>query len=157
MSSTKFSLSLSLALGLLLVPVGAIAEDSAAVSQPARAEAAAEAAAPAEAAAGVQAGLATVALALPQASDTAGASSEVTLVADEELALTRGREQLVIANQSMLAVTSGNVIKGDYSAGDVDISDNALSNFNGFGNILINTGAQVSLQTGMNVTLNLGQ
>ena len=64
---------------------------------------------------------------------------------------------MVVTNQSLVAITSGNVINGDYAAGNVSISDNALSNFNGLGNLLINTGAQVSLQTGMNVTINVNQ
>jgi hypothetical protein len=34
-------------------------------------------------------------------------------------------------------------------------SDNALSNFNGLGNIMINTGSQVNLQSGMNITINV--
>ena len=38
----------------------------------------------------------------------------------------------------------------------VSLSDNALSGFNGVGNVLINTGAQVSLQAGMNLTINIG-
>jgi hypothetical protein len=33
----------------------------------------------------------------------------------------------------------------------------AFSNFNGIGNILINTGSQNSLQTGMNLTINVDQ
>ena len=60
-------------------------------------------------------------------------------------------------NQTLVAITSGNVIAGDYVAGNVSLSDNALSNFSGIGNVLINTGAQVSLQTGMNVTINVGE
>ena len=75
---------------------------------------------------------------------------------DEELGALRGGEGVVVANQTLVAITSGNVIAGDYSAGSVSLSDFALSNFNGLGNLLINTGAQVSLQTGMNLTINVG-
>jgi hypothetical protein len=39
----------------------------------------------------------------------------------------------------------------------VSLSDNALSSFNGLGNIVINTGSQVSVQSGMNVTINVSQ
>jgi hypothetical protein len=67
----------------------------------------------------------------------------------------RGGESVVVTNQTLTAITSGNIIEGNYSAGNVSLSDNAFSNFNGLGNVLINTGAQVSLQTGMNVTINV--
>ena len=75
---------------------------------------------------------------------------------DTELNTLRGGESLVITNQTMDSIVSGNVLKGDYTAGAVTLSDFALSNFNGVGNLLINTGAQVSAQSGMNLTINLG-
>lgn len=78
-------------------------------------------------------------------------------VSDETLVTLRGGEALTVANQTLVAITSGNVINGDYAAGSVSLSDFALSNFNGLGNLLINTGAQVSLQTGMNLTINVGE
>lgn len=77
------------------------------------------------------------------------------MLTNEELETLRGGETLVITNQTLNAITSGNVLNGDYSAGAVTLSDNALSNFNGVGNLLINTGAQVSVQSGMNLTINL--
>jgi hypothetical protein len=103
------------------------------------------------------------------AKDTAATAGPSTLVqpaenvgdpaalSDEALAQLRGGEAMVVTNQTLVAITSGNVINGNYAAGNVSISDNALSNFNGLGNLLINTGAQVSLQTGMNVTINVSQ
>ena len=75
---------------------------------------------------------------------------------DNELETLRGGQSLVITNQTMESIVSGNVLKGDYTAGAVTLSDFALSNFNGVGNLLINTGAQVSAQSGMNLTINLG-
>ena len=78
-------------------------------------------------------------------------------LSDNELDVLRGGEAIVLSNQTLVAITSGNVINGDYIAGNVTLSDFALSNFNGVGNILINTGAQVSLQTGMNLTINVGE
>jgi hypothetical protein len=75
---------------------------------------------------------------------------------DSELDTQRGGQSLVITNQTMDSIVSGNVLKGDYTAGAVTLSDFALSNFNGVGNLLINTGAQVSAQSGMNLTINLG-
>ncbi len=79
------------------------------------------------------------------------------VISNEELGELRGGQGVVLSDQTLVAITSGNVIHGDYVAGDVSLSDNALSNFNGLGNVLINTGAQVSLQTGMSVTINVGE
>jgi hypothetical protein len=79
------------------------------------------------------------------------------MVSNEELDQQRGGEAIVIANQTLSAVTQGNVLNGGFVAGSVNLTDSALSNFNGVGNILINTGAQVSLQTGMNLTINIGE
>ncbi len=75
---------------------------------------------------------------------------------DSELDTQRGGQSLVITNQTMDSIVAGNILKGDYTAGAVTLSDFALSNFNGVGNLLINTGAQVSAQSGMNLTINLG-
>jgi hypothetical protein len=75
---------------------------------------------------------------------------------DEELGEERGGATVMVANQSLVAITAGNVLTGGYSAGSVSLSDFALSNFNGIGNLMINTGAQVNLQTGMNLTINVG-
>lgn len=77
------------------------------------------------------------------------------MLTNDELDSLRGGETLVITNQTLNAITSGNILNGDYAAGAVTLSDNALSNFNGVGNLLINTGAQVSVQSGMNLTINL--
>ena len=79
------------------------------------------------------------------------------LLNDSELDAQRGGEALVITNQTLTAITQGNVLNGGFVAGNVSLSDSALSSFNGVGNILINTGAQVSLQTGMNLTINIGE
>ena len=78
------------------------------------------------------------------------------MLADTELDTLRGGQSLVITNQTMDSIVSGNILNGDYTAGSVALSDFALSNFNGVGNLLINTGAQVSAQSGMNLTINLG-
>jgi hypothetical protein len=78
------------------------------------------------------------------------------MLKDNELDTLRGGQSLVITNQTMDSLVSGNVLNGDYTAGSVALSDFALSNFNGVGNLLINTGAQVSAQSGMNLTINLG-
>ena len=85
------------------------------------------------------------------------ASDEPDALDDAELSTLRGGEALLVSNQTLVAITSGNVINGNYTAGNVSLSDHALSSFNGVGNILINTGGQVSLQTGMNLTINVGE
>jgi hypothetical protein len=79
------------------------------------------------------------------------------MLSNEELIEQRGGEQLIVTNQTLTAITQGNVLNGGFVAGDVTLSDSALSSFNGVGNILINTGAQVSLQTGMNLTINVNE
>lgn len=75
-------------------------------------------------------------------------------LSDEELDAARGGSTIVVGNQTLNAVNSGGVINGDFSAGSISLADNALTNFNGFGNLVINTGAQNNLQSGMNVTIN---
>jgi hypothetical protein len=67
-----------------------------------------------------------------------------------------GGAATVTANQTVTAVTSHNVLNGDYTAGSVTLSGEALANFDGFGNFAINTGAQVSIQSAMSVTINVG-
>lgn len=67
----------------------------------------------------------------------------------------RGGEAIVIGNQQLSAIMQGSVLNGDYSAGTISLSDNALSNFTGIGNVLINSGALNNLQSGMNVTINI--
>ena len=100
----------------------------------------------------------TASTAQPSAAVQPPAEAEAPVaLPDSALDELRGGESVVVTNQTLVAITSGNVINGDYAAGNVSISDNALSNFNGLGNLLINTGAQVSLQTGMNVTINVNQ
>jgi hypothetical protein len=76
-------------------------------------------------------------------------------VVDAELGDQRGGDSAAVGNQIMNAATTGNVINGNYTAGGITVSDNALSAFSGLGNIVINTGAQVSVQSGMNITVNL--
>jgi hypothetical protein len=81
-------------------------------------------------------------------------STSMDLISDETLDALRGGNAITVGNQTLVAVNSGGVINGDFSAGAVNLSDNAFSGFNGFGNLVINTGAQNNLQSGMNVTIN---
>lgn len=74
---------------------------------------------------------------------------------DGDLDQQRGGQGIVVSSQALTAISQGSVLNGSFSAGAVSISDNALSNFNGIGNILINTGALNNLQSGMNVTINI--
>lgn len=73
----------------------------------------------------------------------------------DELAEMRGGEQTAVSQQNFISDNSGGTIGGDFTAGDVSISDNALSNFNGLGNIVINTGAQSTLQAALGVSINI--
>ncbi len=91
------------------------------------------------------------------ATEPAAEPAEFASVSDDELGGLRGGESMTIANQTLVAITSGNVIGGDYIGGSVSLSDFALSNFNGVGNLLINTGGQVSIQSGMNLIINVGE
>lgn len=77
------------------------------------------------------------------------------LLSEAELATTRGGQTLIINNQTLKAITSGNVIGGDYVAGDISFNDDAFANFAGIGNFTINTGAQNNLQTAMILTVNV--
>lgn len=76
------------------------------------------------------------------------------LLSLEDLSQTRGGQTVIVNNQTLTAITAGNSI-GDYIAGAINFSDNALSNFTGIGNFTLNTGAQNNLQTGMILTINI--
>jgi hypothetical protein len=73
---------------------------------------------------------------------------------DDDLGDLRGGASIVIGNQTLVAISTGSVLNGNFTAGAVSLTDNAFSNFNGFGNLVINTGALNNLQSGMNVTIN---
>ena len=73
---------------------------------------------------------------------------------DGDLGELRGGAALVIGTQTLVAISTGSVLNGNFTAGAVSLTDNAFSNFNGFGNLVINTGALNNLQSGMNVTIN---
>jgi hypothetical protein len=77
------------------------------------------------------------------------------ILSDEALGELRGGQALTLSNQTLHAISTGSVLNGDYTAGAINLTDNALSSFNGFGNVVINTGAQNNLQAGMNITINL--
>lgn len=83
--------------------------------------------------------------------------TESDAVADDDLLLLRGGETIVVGNQTLTAISNGNAFNGNYVAGNIALTDNALSNFNGIGNVLMNTGAQNNLQSAMNVTINIAE
>ncbi len=82
-------------------------------------------------------------------------SVDVPSLVDSDLDQERGGQAIIVSNQSLTAISQGSVLNGSFQAGAVSISDNAFSNFNGIGNIMINTGALNNLQSGMNVTINI--
>lgn len=91
----------------------------------------------------------------PQAPATTAQQSASPLMSMDELDELRGGTQIAINDQTFLSENTGNTINGDFTAGDVNLSDNSLSSFNGLGNIVINTGAQSALQAGLGVTINI--
>jgi hypothetical protein len=91
----------------------------------------------------------------PEASLTPVA--EDSTLADDDLLQMRGGQAIVVGNQTLTAISNGNAFNGNYIAGSIALTDNALSNFNGLGNLVINTGAQNNLQSAMNVTINFAQ
>ncbi len=93
--------------------------------------------------------------AAPQAPATTAQPSVSPLMSMDELDELRGGTQIAINEQTFNSDNTGNTINGDYTAGDVNLSDNSLSSFNGLGNIVINTGAQSALQAGLGVTINI--
>jgi hypothetical protein len=92
--------------------------------------------------------------ATPASASPAGSTGTLS---NDDLDKLRGGEEIVVSDQNLNALTTGNLINGNNTAGNVSISDMAFSNFSGVGNILINTGSQNSLQTGMNITINVDQ
>lgn len=80
-----------------------------------------------------------------------------SILSPEELNSMSSGNQIAINNQALIAENTGNTINGDYTAGDVNFSDDAFSSFNGLGNIVVNTGAQSSLQAGMSITINVNE
>jgi hypothetical protein len=82
---------------------------------------------------------------------------EDDILKDGDLLQMRGGHAIVVGNQTLTAISNGNAFTGNYTAGSIALADNALSNFNGLGNLVINTGAQNNLQSAMNVTINFAQ
>jgi hypothetical protein len=60
----------------------------------------------------------------------------------------------LLTNQNLTATNSGNsIVATSVRSGDVNLSDNALSGFNGVGNFVINTGANNNLQGSISVNV----
>ncbi len=91
----------------------------------------------------------------PITSPVSPPSSPHWVVSEAELSSLRGGEMIAVGNQTLIGITQGNILNGDYTAGSVAISENALSNFSGVGNLVINTGGQVTLQSGLNLVINV--
>jgi hypothetical protein len=91
------------------------------------------------------------------ASVTVEQPAAAEMLSDDDLQILRGGQAIVLSNQTLTAIANGNVLNGNYIAGQISLTDNALSNFNGMGNFVINTGAQNNLQSAMNVTINFAQ
>jgi len=103
------------------------------------------------------AGLWAAAAALPAlAADPPDSKSRAALPLDELADIRAGQESTVdvLSNQQLTATNSGNtIVAGAVRSGDVVFSGAALSNFNGVGNFVVNTGANNNLQGAINLTI----
>lgn len=63
-------------------------------------------------------------------------------------------EDSALSNQELTANNSDNTIGGDVTGGDIKFSEGAFANFNGVGNVVVNTGVQANIQGSINVTIN---
>lgn len=102
--------------------------------------------------------LATPALALAQAATPNPPGPAVPQKLDgADLAEVRGGadiEATAISTQNLQATNSGNsVTAGTLRSGDVSFGGGALSNFNGVGNFVVNTGANNNLQGAINISI----
>ena len=102
------------------------------------------------------ASLAAPTLAQTVAPATDSSAAHAAVLDDAILGEQRGGQAIVIGNQTLQSALTGNTIAGSYVAGAISLSDNAFANFNGMGNVVINSGAQANLQSAMNLTVNLG-
>ena len=65
-----------------------------------------------------------------------------------------GGVAVAVANQRLTAVNTGNRITADQVVtGSVSLDGNALSNFSGLGNIVVNTGNNNNLQSSLSVSI----
>lgn len=65
-----------------------------------------------------------------------------------------GGVAVAVSNQELKAVNSGNRITADQVVtGSVSLDHNALSNFSGLGNIVVNTGNNNNLQSSLSVSV----
>lgn len=99
---------------------------------------------------------APAAAATPLEAEPGDAQGPVAL-SEAELGGLRGGQSLSVANQTLTAIAAGNAIGGDVTAGAVNVTDSAFSGFSGFGSIVLNTGSQVSIQSGINISIDLHQ
>lgn len=94
--------------------------------------------------------------AAPAAVSPPATSTNTPLPLEEMQALSGGQgvNVEVVTRQQLTGTTSGNTITtGTLTSGDVTFSDDALSNFSGVGNFVINTGANNTLQGAINISI----
>ena len=77
---------------------------------------------------------------------------------DEDLQDLRGgadtHTAIAMTEQDLTAINTGNQITaGVVGSGAITLQDNALSGFNGIGNVMMNTGHNNNLQSSMSVTI----
>jgi hypothetical protein len=77
------------------------------------------------------------------------------LTADDLAKLSGGKEVVTsLTDQDLTAINTGNTIAATtVGSGNISMSGGALSNFNGIGNFVVNTGHNNNLQSSMSVTV----
>jgi hypothetical protein len=65
-----------------------------------------------------------------------------------------GVDIVMITDQTLGAINSGNTVSGDVvGSGEVSLGSGAFSGYSGLGNFVINTGHNNNLQSSMNVSI----
>jgi hypothetical protein len=90
-----------------------------------------------------------------EASPSASAEVEVLSLEDmDALAGGTGVDIVMITDQTLGAINSGNTVSGDVvGSGEVSLGSGAFSGYSGLGNFVINTGHNNNLQSSMNVSI----
>jgi hypothetical protein len=102
-------------------------------------------------------GLAFASVASAQEAPSSASASDVEVLSLEDmdaLAGGDGVDVVVITDQTLNAVNSGNTVTGDVvGSGQVTLGSGAFSGYSGLGNFVINTGHNNNLQSTMNVSI----
>jgi hypothetical protein len=95
----------------------------------------------------------------PQPLPAAEPSTQAAIADPVDLAQMSGGQApssstIALTEQDLTAVNSGNHITADtFTTGSISLRDNAFANFNGVGNVIMNTGANNNIQSTLSVTV----